>query len=84
MQTEKDGSLFDGSEDKIRAWSRKKKLIIWVHNRLKTQKGITEFWNIVPVLPVVAAEVHVGLGLGLDVGLEPGRGGQIPSDLPNL
>ena len=26
---------------------------------------------------------EVGLGLGLDVGLEPGRGGQIPSDLPN-
>jgi hypothetical protein len=37
-----------------------------VHNRLKNQKGITEFWDTGPVLPAVAAEV--GLGLGLDVG----------------
>ena len=52
-----------------------------MHNRLKNQKGITEFWNTVPVLHVVAAEV--GRGLGLDAGLEPGRVGQLPFDLPN-
>ena len=72
--------IVEGSEARIRAWSRKKKLI-WVHNRLKKQKGITEFWIPVPVPPAVSTEV--GSGSGLDVGIEPGRGGQIPSDLPN-
>ena len=35
----------------------------------------------VPANPAVTAEV--GPGSGLDVGIEPGRGRQIPSDLPN-
>ena len=43
--------------------------------------GFVEFWNTVPVLNVMAAEV--GLGLGMDVGREPVRVGQIPPDLPN-
>jgi hypothetical protein len=69
--------LVEGSEARIRAWPREKKLK-WVHNRLQKQKGITEFWITVPV-PVTA---EVGPGSGLDVGIEPGRGRQIPSDLP--
>ena len=72
--------LVEGSEARIRAWPREKKLK-WVHNRLQKQKGITEFWMTVPVPPAVTAEV--GPGSGLDVGIETGRGRQIPSDLPN-
>ena len=73
-----------GTEARIRAWSRNKKLI-WVHNRLTNQQGITEFWNTAPVPIVGAAVVGSGLGLepGLHVEIEPGRVGQIPSDLPN-
>ena len=83
MQTGKDGPFnVDGAEDRIIASSMKKKLI-WVHtcNRLKNQKGITEFWNTVAALHVV--DVEVGLDLELDAGLETGSVGQLPPDLPN-
>jgi hypothetical protein len=56
---------------------RKQKLT-WVHNRLRDQKGIKEFWSTVPARSDVDAVV------GRDPGLvDLGNVGQIPPDLPN-
>ena len=59
--------LVEGSEDKIRAWSRKQKLK-WVQNRLTNQKSITEYLTTIPA-------IHIDEGLGLRLGgeIELGR-----------
>ena len=68
--------LVEGSEAKIRAWSRKQKLK-WVQNRLTNQKSITEYLTTTPA-------IYIEEGLGLRVGgeLELGRVGHLPPDLP--
>jgi hypothetical protein len=69
--------LQEGAEERIRALPRKQKLT-WVHNRLRDQKGIKEFWSTVPARSDVDAVV------GRDPGLvDLGNVGQIPPDLPN-
>ena len=55
--------LLEGAEERIRALPRKQKLT-WVHNRLRGQKGIKEFWSKAPTRPDVDAEV--GRDLELD------------------
>jgi hypothetical protein len=59
--------LVEGSEDKIRAWSRKQKLK-WAQNRLTKQKSITEYLTTIPA-------IHIDEGLGLRLGgeIELGR-----------
>ena len=47
--------LLEGAEERIRALPRKQKLT-WVHNRLRDQKGIKEFWSTVPARSDVYAE----------------------------
>jgi len=69
--------LLEGAEERIRALPRKQKLT-WVHNRLRDQKGIKEFWSTVPARSDVDAEVGRDLGL-----VDLGNVGQIPPDLPN-
>jgi len=54
--------LVEGSEDKIRAWSRKQKLK-WAQNRLTKQKSITEYLTTIPA-------IHIDEGLGLRLGGE--------------
>ena len=49
--------LLEGAEDRIRALPRKQKPT-WVHNRLRGQKGIKEFWSSAPARSDVDAEVH--------------------------
>jgi hypothetical protein len=70
--------LLDGAEERIRALPRKQKLT-WVHNRIKNQKGIKEFWSTVPA----RVDGDVGRELELEAVLEPGSVGQLPPDLPN-
>ncbi len=41
--------LVEGSEARIRAWSKKKKLK-WVQNRLVNQKSITEYLTTTPAM----------------------------------
>ena len=72
--------LMEGAEERIRALPRKQKLA-WVHNRLRGQKGIKEFWSSAPARSDVDAEVGRELELVDDI--EPGNVGQIPPDLPN-
>ena len=57
---------------------RKQKLT-WVHNRLRGQKGIKEFWSTAPARSDVDAEV--GRELERVDDLESGNVGQIPPDL---
>jgi len=68
--------LVEGSEARIRAWSRKQKLK-WVQNRLTNQKSITEYLTKTP-----AMHIEEGLGLRLGGELELGRVGHQPPDLP--
>jgi hypothetical protein len=68
--------LVEGSEDRIRAWSRKKKLK-WVQNRLMNQKSITEY-----LTKPSAIQIEEGPGLRLGGELELGRDGYLPPDLP--
>ena len=68
--------LVEGSEARIRAWSRKQKLK-WVQNRLTNQKSITEYLTKTP-----AIHIEEGLGLRLGGELELGRVGHQPPDLP--
>ena len=70
----------EGAEERIRALPRKQKLA-WVHNRLRGQKGIKEFWSTAPARTDVDAEV--GRDLELVEDLESGNVRQIPPDLPN-
>ena len=80
--TERKGKVMvEGSEVRIRAFSRKKKLK-WMHNRLTNQNSITDYWNKTPALHV---EEGLGLGLGGELGsveLELGRDGHQPPDIP--
>ena len=76
----KGGDLLEGAEERIRALPRKQKLA-WVHNRLRGQKGIKEFWSSAPARSDVDAELGRELELVADI--EPGNVGQIPPDLPN-
>jgi len=71
--------ILDGAEERIRALPRKQKLT-WVHNRIKNQKGIKEFWSTVPARAVGDADVD--RELELVAGLESGSVGQLPPDLP--
>ena len=71
--------MLEGAEVRIRALPRKEKLT-WVHNRLRNQKGLKEFWSTVPVRPGVDGEVGRDLELVADP--ESGNVGLIPSDLP--
>ena len=54
--------MLEGAEERIRALPRKQKLT-WVHNRLRNQKGIKEFWSTVPARSDVDAEVGRDLEL---------------------
>ena len=72
--------MLEGAEARIRALPRKQKLI-WVHSRLRDQKGIKGFWSTVPARSDVDAEVGRDLELVADP--ESGNVGLIPSDLPN-
>jgi hypothetical protein len=67
--------IVEGSEAKIRAWSRKKKLK-WAQNRLTNQKSITEYLTTIPA-------IHIEAGLGFRAGdeLELGRARPLP---PNV
>ena len=69
--------MLEGAEERIRALPRKQKLT-WVHNRLRGQNGIKEFWSTAPARSDVDAEVGRDLEL---VDLETGNVGQIPPDL---
>ena len=72
--------LLEGADERIRALPRKQKLA-WVHNRLRGQKGIKEFWSSAPARSDVDAEIGRELEL---VEIELGSNvGQIPPDLPN-
>ena len=66
--------MLEGAEERTRALPRKQKLT-WVHNRLRNQKGIKEFWSTVPARSGVDAEV--GRDLELVADLESGNVGQI-------
>ena len=44
--------LLEGAEERIRALPRKQKLT-WVHNRLRGQKGIKEFWSTTLAQPLL-------------------------------
>jgi len=59
--------LVEGSEAKIRAWSRKKKLK-WAQNRRTNQKSITEYLTTIPAILIEA-----GLGVREGDELESGR-----------
>ena len=72
--------LMEGAEERIRALPRKQKLT-WVHNRLRDQKGIKEFWSTVPARSYMDAAA--GRDPMLADALALGNVGQIPPDLPN-
>ena len=57
--------ILEGAEVRIRALPRKQKLT-WVHNRLRNQKGLKEFWSTVPARPGVDGEVDRDLELVAD------------------
>ena len=72
--------MLDGAEERIRALPRKQKLT-WVHNRLRKQKGIKEFWSTVPAWTGVDAEADRDLEMVADK--ESGTVGQLPPDIPS-